>query len=139
MAPGDEFGDLLGQIQTLTTQLATLISKSEFVTRDITSLCEDRKHIEGEIAEIKEKLASLKTESGAASIIRKDNSDRIVYLQRQVAILETKADYAKTTCDGLVTQVSSISQITWKIIGFAAGVAFVVSLATPWIIKIIFP
>jgi chromosome segregation ATPase len=134
----DEFGSLLEQIRELTAQLAMIISKSEYLARDIESLCEDRKRIEEDIAGIKEKLAGLGADETTASGIRKENRDKIAILQQQVAILETKAEYAKTTCDSLAKTVLIIQEVNWKTVGFAAGVSFAISLMMPWIIKLVF-
>jgi chromosome segregation ATPase len=136
--PVDEFTNLLDQIRELTIQLAAIVSKSEFLARDIESLCEDRKHIESEIADIKQKLAALGADETTAAGIRKENRDRIAHLQQQVAILETKAEYAKNTCDGLVKTVAVIQEVNWKTVGFAAGVSFAISLMMPWGIKLVF-
>ena len=135
---GDEFTSLLEQIGDLTTQLATIISKSEYLTRDIASLCEDRKRIESEVAEVKQKAAAVAAIAGEDAASRKQNRDDIVILKQQIAILETKADYAAKTCDGLAKTVSIIQEVNWKTVGFCAGASAAISLMMPWVIKLAF-
>jgi len=137
----DEFADLLEQIRSLSTQLATIITKTEYLTRDIATLCDDRRRLqecadrlEHEVYDLKKQIAVI--ESAGSPTAMQSGVD-IAELQKEVAILKLKADYAANVCESLGKSVSTLQELNWKIVGAVSVIAAIVSLATPWVVKLI--
>jgi predicted RNase H-like nuclease (RuvC/YqgF family) len=138
----DEFADLLDQIRALSTQLASIITKTEFLARDIAALCDDRRRLqecadrlERELAEVKKQIAVIETAGSPAAMHAGVN---IADLQKEVALLKLKADYAANVCESLGKSVSTLQEINWKLVGAVTAIAAIVSLATPWLVRLVF-